>query len=114
MGILITVNAPVYLVAATIILSVGSLGYDYASNTNAIFISHYHTNTGSASALLGTFQALSAAVAGAISTLLNNGTLWPIFGCLLVVSLLSSVILLRAKWIEKGVFRKFIAEVAVD
>ncbi|UJF17042.1 multidrug effflux MFS transporter [Vibrio sp. SS-MA-C1-2] len=105
MIVFIYFNASIYLISATIILTVGSLGM-ISPNLNAIFISYYSKNTGSASALMGAFQALTGALIGALSTLLNNGTLWPMVISLLLVSITANIIQLRAKKAEENVYEK--------
>ncbi len=69
-------NVSVIVFAIGIIGAVGILGA-IQPNTNALFISQYSEHTGSASALLGACQFITAAIMGGITTWLHNDTLWP-------------------------------------
>lgn len=81
-------DSPVHIYSIGIIGAVGMLGA-IMPNSNALFISQYKENTGSASALLGSTQFLFAAAMSGLTTQLYNETLWPIIivmACLVVLS----------------------------
>ncbi|WP_354622738.1 multidrug effflux MFS transporter [Psychromonas sp. MME2] len=91
--LMVIFNAPVAAVAINIIFIIGAQGA-ISANSNAVYISHFHEHTGSASALCGASQFLMAALAGGLSTLLYNGTLWPAVLVMLGLSLIANGLLL--------------------
>ncbi|PJC87096.1 MFS transporter permease [Vibrio sp. HA2012] len=73
----IVLDAPVQIQAISIICMIGSLGA-VMPNSNAVYISHFREHLGSASALFGANQFLTSSIAGGLTTVFYNGTLWPI------------------------------------
>lgn len=92
--VLTLTDAPVSVFALGIMGAVGMLGA-IPPNTNSLFISQYSENTGAASALLGSAQFTAAALAGGLSTLFYNGTLWPPVLTMAALVILSNLFLPR-------------------
>lgn len=90
----------VYLYTLAIIGSVSVLGAIIA-NSSALYMSLFDENTGSAAAVLGVGQFLTSALAGALSTLLYNGTLWPLALIMLFLAITANLSLPQKK-VEKA------------
>lgn len=85
-------DPPLWLVAGCIIVTVGSHGM-IVPNSGALYMSCFDRHTGSASAFLGASQYLLAGLAGGLSTLLHNDTLWPVALIMLSLSFAANIIL---------------------
>ena len=90
--LMVAFDAPLVVIAINIIFIIGAQGA-ISPNSNAVYISHFHEHTGSASALCGASQFLMAALAGGLSTFLYNGTLWPAVLVMLGLSLIANGLL---------------------
>ncbi|TCS42706.1 multidrug effflux MFS transporter [Reinekea marinisedimentorum] len=93
--VLTATDAPVSVYVLGIMGAVGMLGA-IPPNSNSLFISQYSENTGAASALLGSAQFVAASLAGGLSTLMYNGTLWPPVLTMTALVVLSNLFLPRA------------------
>ena len=91
--LLIYFEAPVAAIVIAIILMIGGQGA-INPNTNAIYISHFDSNAGSASALLGAFQFIIASLMSALSTIFYDGTLWPPILMMFSISIFITVLIL--------------------
>lgn len=87
-----TVDVPVYIFVLGIMGAVGMLG-GIMPNANALYMSQFKENTGSASALLGAGQYLGAALMGGLTTQLYDGTLWPVVFVMLFLVIASNLLL---------------------
>jgi DHA1 family bicyclomycin/chloramphenicol resistance-like MFS transporter len=88
------IDVPVSIFVLGIMGAVGMLGA-IPPNSNSLFISQYHENTGAASALLGAAQFTAAAVAGGLSTVFYNDTLWPPVIAMTALVIFSNLLLPR-------------------
>ncbi|MGR5142041.1 multidrug effflux MFS transporter [Photobacterium sp. DNB23_23_1] len=82
----------VYVYMLGIMGAVGMLGA-IMPNANALYMSQFDGNTGSASALLGAGQFLAGALMGGLTTLFYNGTLWPLVIVMLSLVTASNILL---------------------
>ncbi|MEE3879932.1 multidrug effflux MFS transporter [Vibrio sp. YYF0003] len=93
--IMTKMDVNVVVFAIGIIGAVGILGA-IQPNTNALFMSQYTEHTGSASALLGACQFITAAIMGGITTWLHNDTLWPVVLVMIVLVTVANSVLPKA------------------
>ncbi|MFM2485403.1 multidrug effflux MFS transporter [Celerinatantimonas yamalensis] len=89
-------GASLYAVVPCIVLVIGMHG-GILPNSNAVYMSYFHHNTGSASALMGASNFICGAFFSALSTWLNNGTLWPVALLMLALSVTANLLLLGDK-----------------
>ncbi|RKF19712.1 Bcr/CflA family efflux MFS transporter [Alginatibacterium sediminis] len=82
------------LMVVGIVFSVGAQGA-IAPNCNAIYISQFNQDTGSASALIGSIQFFMAAVLGGVSTFFFDSSLWPVITVMLILAMLANVLAQR-------------------
>ncbi|MFC1235223.1 multidrug effflux MFS transporter [Vibrio sp. F74] len=85
-------DAPVEIQAISIICMIGSLGASMP-NCNAIYISHFKEHTGSASALFGANQFFISSITGWLTTVFYDGSLWPVAGMLMFVTIAANLIM---------------------
>lgn len=85
-------EVPVYIFALGIMGAVGMLGA-IMPNANALYMSQFKENTGSASALLGAGQFLAGALMGGLTTQIYNGTLWPVVFIMAFLVVASNILL---------------------
>ncbi|WED23676.1 multidrug effflux MFS transporter [Vibrio sp. JC009] len=95
------IEVSVYVFALGIMGAVGMLGA-IMPNANALYMSQFKENTGSASALLGAGQFLAGALMGGLTTQIYNGTLWPVVLVMLSLVIISNIVL--PKEVEKAPF----------
>lgn len=93
--IMTKMDVNVVVFAIGIIGAVGILGA-IQPNTNALFMSQYTEHTGSASALLGACQFITASIMGGIATWLHNDTLWPVVLVMIVLVTVANFVLPKA------------------
>jgi len=91
--LLIYLNAPVTLIIVAIVLMIGGQGA-ISPNTNAIYITHFDSNAGSASALFGASQFIIASLMSALSTIFYDGTLWPPILMMFSISIVITALIL--------------------
>ncbi|NOI67131.1 multidrug effflux MFS transporter [Vibrio sp. 99-8-1] len=86
------VDAHLYMFVLGIMGAVGMLGA-IMPNANALYMSQFQENTGSASALLGAGQFTAGALMGGITTQIYNGTLWPVVSVMAVLVITANILL---------------------
>lgn len=89
-------DASLYLFVFGIIGAVGMLGA-IMPNANALYMSQFTENTGSASALLGAGQFTGGALMGGLTTQIYNGTLWPVVLVMVMLVIAANILLPKAK-----------------
>lgn len=94
--LLIYLEAPVAVIVVAIMLMIGGQGA-ITPNTNAIYITHFESNAGSASALLGASQFIIASLMSALSTVFYDGTLWPPILMMFAISIVMTILILLAR-----------------
>ena len=90
------IEVPVYIFVPGIMGAIGMLGA-IMPNANALYMSQFKENTGSASALLGAGQFLAGALMGGITTQIYNETLWPVVLVMTLLVISSNILLPKEK-----------------
>ncbi|MCL1102889.1 multidrug effflux MFS transporter [Shewanella saliphila] len=89
-------DASLYLFVFGIMGAVGMLGA-IMPNANALYMSQFTENTGSASALLGAGQFTGGALMGGLTTQIYNGTLWPVVLVMVMLVIAANILLPKGK-----------------
>lgn len=92
-SVLIWQLPPLWLMIMLIMTSIGTQGLIVA-NTQALFMSHFREDAGSANAVLASCQSLIAALVGFTTTLLHNGSAMVMAGMMLACTTLGIVLLM--------------------
>jgi DHA1 family bicyclomycin/chloramphenicol resistance-like MFS transporter len=90
------IGVPIYIYLLGIVGAVGMLGA-IMPNANAVYMTLFQENVGSASALLGAGQFLAGAVIGGLTTQFHNDTLWPVALTLLLLVIATNFLLPKAQ-----------------